>query len=210
MKNFILLTICIISYSRLCAQEYEDEIMPEKAKKWEYYITTGFGLYLPVKSSRFIAETGATHASNFHVSYKSRYFAHVYFDMSYVRYKKNDIELNNSIVTFDYKLNTISTGFDIGYTYPMKRFSPYIYTGTGLSFMDIPGLSAGVDDDEMVITAKNRTFFQYRLAAGLDYKISDVYILYSEAQYSAIPFGTVIDSQRLNGLSVLVGIKMPL
>ena len=53
------------------------------------------------------------------------------------------MRVGNVSATLDYKLNANNLGLDLGYTLPIKKFSPFIYGGTGVSFMDVPGIKNG-------------------------------------------------------------------
>ncbi|PSL29002.1 outer membrane protein with beta-barrel domain [Chitinophaga ginsengisoli] len=179
-------------------------------KRFKYYFNSGIGYYLPFESSKWLADRGAAYAFNFQCNYRDRYFTHLYFDMAVINYSKENTVVNNVASNFDYKLNANNVGLDIGYTLPMKKVSPYIYAGLGLSFMDTPFIKPGSAANDIVFGTKTNAFFQYRGAIGVDYKISRYFILYLEAMYSSTAFKSVLDDQRLQGVSLILGFKTPL
>jgi len=184
--------------------------LTKKPKKFTYSFNSGFGYYLPFRSSIGLADRGAVNQFNFQCNYKNHFFTHLYFDMADINYSKKNTIVNNVVSYFDFKLNANNVGLDLGYALPVKKFSPYIYTGLGVSFMDTPFIKPGDAANEIVFGTKTKTFLQYRGAIGVDYEISHYFILYLEGIYSSTAFKSVLDHQQLQGASLLLGFKTPL
>ncbi|SFW75106.1 outer membrane beta-barrel protein [Chitinophaga sancti] len=205
MKKFLTVISALFIVVQTNGQ-YEKPMVDEQ-NKFEYYFNSAFGYYLPINHSKFLADRGAANAFSFQLNYRSNYFARLYFDMSTVGYHKDNMRIGNVSATLDYKLNANNVGLDLGYTFPIRKFSPFAYGGTGISFMDVPGIKNGSQPNEITFGTKNQSFLQLRGGLGVDYEISYFFIIYLEGQYSSTLFKTVLDDRPLQGINLLIGFK---
>lgn len=205
-KIFIVATGIISIASHVQGQDEKKK----SSGKFEYSFNAGFGYFFPLRSSKFLGDRGPVYSTNFQVTYKKHFLTHLFFDMVTVDYHKENINVNNVSYTLDYKLNANNIGIDLGYTYPVKKFAPYFFIGTGLSLMDTPFLKPGEQDQKVVFGTRTHSFLMFRGSIGLDYEISRSFILYLDGQYSTTAFRSVLDNKSIQGLSLQVGFKTPL
>ncbi len=191
-------------------KENDQTVVTKKPRRFEYYFNSGIGFYFPTGSSPFLTDKGEVYAFNLQLNYKGNYFSHLYMDSDVLKYRRENVPVNNTVATIDCKLNTVNIGLDLGYTFPIKKLSPYVYGGAGVALIETPFLRGGSAPNEVTLGTEYKTFFQYRAAAGIDYELSRTYTVFLEAQYSGTAFKSAIDNRQLNGVSLMIGIRTPL
>jgi hypothetical protein len=193
----------------MCTCLYAQDSLKKEIKRFEYYFNGGFGFYFPfATNTNALAKRGTVSTLQFQANYKGHYFSRFFFDQYNINY--NDKASQNGIVTeIDQKVQTTALGLDFGYTFDVKKFSPYAYIGAGLAMMDVPKIENFPQTSMLKIGTSTNNFLILRAGVGADFVISKLFIIYAEAQYLNIPFKTDLSDKSLQGLSIQLGFKTP-
>lgn len=193
-----------IAIGRLNAQE----LVTDKPKRFRYYFNGAFGFYFPYHRSLGLQNSGGISAANFQVNYKGNFLTRLNFDQINVKYARNGT-VNSIPTNIDAKVQSTQFSLDLGYTLPIKMFSPYLLVGGG-ALLDVPVIRVGMGGSPVVFTTSSRVFGLWKGALGADLQLSKVFILYLEGQYQSIPFKTDLNDHRLRGFTLTLGFKTPL
>lgn len=203
MRNLFKIIVLLIVAQSSFAQEKQE-------RRFEYYLNTSFGYYLPNNAPKALAKSGVVYTFQFQVNFKHNYFGRLFFDQYSVNY--NDIrQLGNLQVVIDDNLNTNTYGIDLGYTFiEPSKLSPYVYLGGGFATMKTPVIDYNPTTNVVTTSRSSKNFLNYRIGLGAEYEISKMFILSLETQYNSIPFKTDLDNKQLNGTMILIGFKTAL
>ncbi|MBC8033472.1 MAG: hypothetical protein H7Y03_04965 [Chitinophagaceae bacterium] len=203
-----LLLIAGLFFHYTAISQYNEPVT-HKPARFKYYFNGAFGFYLPDNLSKSLANNGSITAANFQMNYHDNYFSRVFFDQLNIKYQANAV-VNDVYTSINSKVSNTTFGVDLGYTFPIRRLSPYIYGGAGMSILDVPIVKPDLLNNNVTYATSTKSFLNLRAGIGCDLEISKLFIIYVEGQFSSVPYKTVIDNRRLNGFSVLLGFKTPL
>jgi len=206
VKNITIFLISIFYfYQPLKAQE-----KTERARKLLYYFNGGIGVYIPMSTHGALGETGSVGSFQFQVDYKEHLFSRIYFDQYNIAFHTMFTTHDGSGMLIKGKVPTTAIGLEAGYSWHIKRFSPYVYGGTGIAVTDVPFLEEDVASKNVTLTTDSQSSLAFRLGVGVNYKISKMFIIYFESQYLSFPIATQVYKGDLNGVSLQIGFKTPL
>lgn len=205
MKKYLILSIILFSVILAKAQATDEE-----PRKLSYYFNGGIGLYIPLKTHGALNHTGFASSFQFQVDYKKHFFGRLFFDQYNIAFHTTYTARDGSTLFISGKLPSTMPGLEVGYRWHVKRFSPYIYGGTGVAMTDVPFLETSETSNDVSLTSESRSSIAIRGGAGVTYKISKLFILYFESQFLSFPIRTQIYDGSLDGMCLQIGFKTPL
>jgi opacity protein-like surface antigen len=168
------------------------------------------GLFIPydqVKGQKTL--TGSNAMTSLQLNYLQDYFVKLQFGQTTVNFKsQSSFGPVNSLI--DAKANSTNLGLNIGYQHSFGRWQPFILAGAGASFIDVPATSFNQSANTVSYTTFSGTYLYINAGGGINYKISNSFILFLEGQGSTIPNLPNKSSTHLSGISAMIGIKAPL
>ncbi|AYB31945.1 outer membrane beta-barrel protein [Chryseolinea soli] len=182
----------------------------EKHRKPSYYFNGGIGLYSPIKTHSALNETGFASSFQFQIDYKKHLFGRLFFDQYNISFHTMYTARDGATLFINGKLPSTIPGLEVGYRWQIRKFSPYIYAGTGIAITDVPFLEESSTSKDVVLTSDSRSSFTYRGGVGVTVKLSKFFILYLESQYLSFPIATQVYNGTLDGVCLQFGFKTPL
>lgn len=204
------ITVCSTLFLLLAMPVMAQVDSPGHARKLLYYFNGGIGLYIPTSTHGALSETGFASSFQFQVDYKKHFFSRLYLDQYNIAFLTDYTARDGSSLSIKGKIPSTLIGLDIGYSFRIKKFSPYAYAGTGIAITDIPFLEESSSSGNISLTSRSRSALSFRTGVGIDYKINRFFILYFESQFLSFPINTQVYDGNLNGVSLQVGFKTPL
>jgi len=205
MKKGLLLSIVLIFAFPATAQTFEKK----RERRLLYYFNGGIGVYLPTTAITSLSETGFVGGFQFQVDYQKHLFGRFFFDQYSIAFHTRYSQ-NNANTFIKGKVPTTGIGGDIGYRWHVRRFSPYVYGGSGVAITDVPFLETDQNSNDVTLTTTSRSSIVVRGGAGINYTINRFFIIYFESQFMSFPIRTQVYDGALNGLSFQIGFKTPL
>jgi hypothetical protein len=208
MYKYLIVAVCSFTALKTTAQKRGN--LGQEPKRFNFYVNASFGYYFPFNTTKAIASRGGNTGFQFQANYKDHLFTRLFFDQTSVKYE-DAFSVNGLNTNIREKVNTTSVGFDFGYTFHITpKFASFVYAGGGYATMDVPKISYQPIGNNLNIQTNSRSFFNFRSGLGLEYEFSKIFILYTDFQYSSIPFKTDISEKKLYGLNIQIGFKTPL
>jgi opacity protein-like surface antigen len=204
----IKITLCVLALLLTNAARSQSNT-EDRPRKMLYYFNGGIGIYIPTDTHGALSETGFANSFQFQIDYKKHFFSRLYFDQYNIAFHTLYTAGDGSSLFINGKVPSSVIGLDVGYRWHVKRFSPYVYAGTGGAITDVPYLKENTSND-IEVTTGSHSSLAWRGGVGVTYKLSKMFILYIESQYVSFPITTQVYSGSLDGMSLQIGFKTPL
>jgi len=211
----IIILLCAIT-TPAWAQDAEEV---EQSSHTGFFAFGGIGPAIPLGD--FGQERDGGFDLNTAISYQfpSHFMLRGMFDFSSFNFKRGAI--TQTVGTEIYQLsgsnNLISLNVAGGYYLSLGRFSPYVFTGVGVSFISKPEVEIDENLNFIDMTLSVGTYFSTVTGLGIDFllnpaKNSDTeektpFIIYLETFYTYVPSTTDISKHKFQLLTFNVGIK---
>lgn len=182
------------------------------------YAYGGIGPAMPL--GKFGKERSTGFDLNTAIEYRfvSGLFLRGMFDFSSFSFERGTISQQSNGTTYDIagSNNLVSLLASVGYAFRLKRFSPYLFTGMGASFLSIPAIEIDEAANYIDTALDVKSYLSLVAGSGIDIHLGRVkenpkdtrgLVLYLEAFYTYIPSTTVASVHAFSLLSANVGLK---
>ena len=208
MKTKFLIPLICITISAFTVQAQNNEDVT--TRKFYFDFGGAIGVFIPFdQASDQKTLVGSNAMTYLQVNYHQNYFAKLQFGQTTVDFKsQTSFGALNSFVSA--KANSTNLGMSFGYQRSFGKWQPFILGGAGASFIDVPASSFDAKTNTINHTTSSATNLYINAGAGVNFKISNSFIIFTEAQGSTIPDLPKNSNTHLSGISALIGIKATL
>ncbi len=210
-----VLTIVAVMWQAY-GQESEETDAPDGTG---LYAFGGIGPAIPV--GNFGKERTAGFDLNTAVEYKfkSGFFIRGMFDFSSFTFENGTIsQESNGVYAVGGSNNLVSLLASGGYYHKIGKFNPYVFGGTGASFVSIPKINIDVTSNTVDTSLEVNPYLSLVSGAGNDFNVGGGkkkenekekkgIILYLETFYTYIPATTIASTNKFSLISINLGLK---
>lgn len=206
--NHLLFTSMLCIGTSLVARAQSDSSATEP--KWVIDFGGAIGLYLPYHHADG-AKTpiGFTSMTSIQLNYKRHFFTRLEVGDLSVDFKyKSALPTVNSDVNST--TTTINVGLGGGYRFNYRKWQPFVYAGAGPSYVTVPFTEYRAGSNTVRYSTNSSIKLNMNAGAGVNYFLSKSIILLLEARTFSVLNLPQNHSVDLNGISLLVNIKITL
>lgn len=217
--RFIIFIVVYFVLTVSASSQNTNEVEVKKPTYAGFFAFGGVGPAIP--RGDFGKERDAGFDLNTAISYQfpSRLMIRGMFDFSSFNFKRGAITQTVGSETYELSgsNNLISLNVSGGYYIPVGRFSPYIFTGIGVSFISKPEVEVDENLNTIDLTLGLGTYFSTVSGIGIDFLVNPPketdkedktpFILYMETFYTYVPSDTDVSQHKFQLLTFNVGIK---
>ena len=187
--------------------------------KQAFFAFGGIGPAMPIGDFGDEREAGFDLNTAISYQFPSRFMLRGMFDFSSFNFKRGAI--TQTVGTETYELsgsnNLISLNVAGGYYVPVGRFTPYVFTGVGVSFISKPEVQIDENLNQIDMTLAVAAYFSTVTGVGVDFLINPSketdeeektpFIIYAETFFTYVPTTTDISRHKFQLLTFNIGIK---
>lgn len=203
---FITYLLCIGTSVVAKAQSDSSSTEP----KWVIDFGGAIGLYMPYHHADGAkTPVGFTSMTSVQLNYKRHFFTRLEVgDLSV------DFKYKSALPTVNSDINStttsISVGLGAGYRFNYRKWQPFVYAGAGPSYVTVPFTTYDTGSNTVRYSTNSGIKLNMNAGAGVNYFLSKSIILLLEARTFSVLNLPQNHSVDLNGISLLVNIKITL